>query len=90
MAPSRGRPREIRKERTVSKIAKLVEPSHVSVDFDEDTGTIYIEDTRSGYSGEDRQRVPVSAESWPAIARAVSAALRSYRKSLAQAPDEHR
>lgn len=74
----------------MSNIVNLIEPNFVRVNFDEDTGTIYIVDTDAMNSGSEGAMVSVSAESWPAIARAVSAALRSYRKTLAQASDEHR
>lgn len=57
----------------MSNIVTLIEPDCVRVNFNEDTGTIIFVDTT------DEQIVAISASSWPAIAKAVSAALRNYR-----------
>lgn len=59
----------------MSNVVTLIEPDNTRVSFNEATGTITFFDTA------DEQYVAISAASWPAIAKAVSEALRANRNS---------
>ena len=64
----------------MSNIFTLIDPDRVRVKFNVDTCAIHFIDTGDMDIGTDGAFVPVSAASWPAIAKAVSGALRKLSK----------